>query len=100
MNSGNAAVQQHKKLLRNHHIKLKTHIIFLSTYVRNRLTLHVNVSLQTKKLRMTFVLNYLMINCIVFTEQLIFQCKSTCKTSKSTTWPTLYENPTNQPFNE
>ena len=38
INSGNAAFQQHKNLLRNFHINLKTRIIFLNACVRSRLT--------------------------------------------------------------
>ena len=38
INSGNAAFQQHKYLLRNHHINLKTCTIFLNSYVRSKLT--------------------------------------------------------------
>jgi len=38
INSGNSAFQQYKYLLRNHHINLKTRIIFLNSYVRSRMT--------------------------------------------------------------
>ena len=38
INSGNAAFQQNKNLLRNFHINLKTRIIFLNAYRRSRLT--------------------------------------------------------------
>ena len=38
INSGNSAFQQHKYLLRNHHINLKTRIVFLYSYVRSRMT--------------------------------------------------------------
>ena len=38
INSGNSAFQRYKYLLRNHHINLKTRIIFLNSYVQSRMT--------------------------------------------------------------
>lgn len=58
INSANAAFQQHKHLLRNHHISLHTRIILFNAYVRSRLTYGCQCWATTKEILNKFDSTY------------------------------------------